>query len=306
MKSRALIASLLIFTALFGFSQQRPVTSTYMFNGLVLNPAYAGSLNIFSAVVTNRDQWINVDGAPVLQSVTAHNSFNSNRVGVGLLMSRDKVGVHEDMGLYGSYAYKIRTGVGILSMGIQAGFNNRQSNYTDAEAFDPSDPLYTNISKFSPNFGAGIYFANPRMYLGFSVPYILTNKVFDIQTDVPVNGRESRFYYATGGAVFEISPLVKLSPAFLLRMQENVPFGWDLNGTVIFENIAYVGVSYRSGDAVVFISQFILNENFRVGYAYDAITSPLTQYTKGTHEIMINYRIKIKNNKRDPQCPVYF
>ena len=57
---------------------------------------------------------------------------------------------------------------------------------------------------------------------------------------------------------------------------------------------------------IVFISQFILNENFRVGYAYDAITSPLTQYTKGTHEIMINYRIKIKNNKRDPQCPVYF
>ncbi|MFZ9028492.1 MAG: type IX secretion system membrane protein PorP/SprF [Crocinitomicaceae bacterium] len=306
MRFRRILTVATLGFALVGFGQQRPVTSTYMFNGLVLNPAYAGSLNIFSASFTNRDQWINVDGAPVLQSVAVHNSFNSNQIGVGLLMSRDKVGVHEDMGFYGNYAYKIRTGVGILALGIQGGFNNRQSNFTDAEAFDPTDPLYTNISKFSPNFGAGVYFANPRMYLGFSVPYIINNKVFDIQTDVPVNGRESRFYYATGGVVFDVSPLIKLSPAFLIRAQENVPIGWDLNGTVIFENIAYVGVSYRSGDAVVFISQFILNENFRVGYAYDAITSPLTEYTKGTHEIMVNYRIKIKNNKRDPQCPVYF
>lgn len=288
------------------FAQQRPVTSTYMFNGLVLNPAYAGSLNVFSATVTNRDQWINVEGAPVFQSVTAHNSFAGNRVGAGIMMTRDVVGVHEDLGFYGSYAYKIATDAGILAMGLQAGFNNRQSNFTDTEAFDQTDDLYQNISKFSPNFGAGIYFANPRMYVGLSVPYILTNEVFDIETDAPTESRESRFYYLTGGVVFDLSPTVKLSPAALIRYQENVPIGWDLNATVIFENIAYVGASYRSGDALVFLSQFILNENFRIGYAYDAITSPLTRYTKGTHEIMINYRIKINTAKSHPQCPVYF
>jgi type IX secretion system PorP/SprF family membrane protein len=306
MKLRLGFYSVVVLAFLSLFGQQRPVTSTYMFNGLALNPAYAGSLNVFSAVVTNRDQWINVQGAPVFQSVTAHNSFASNRVGVGLLMTRDQVGVHEDMGMYGSYAYKIRTGRGILSMGLQAGFNSRNSNYTEADAFDPTDPLYVNVNKFAPNFGAGLYFANPKMYAGFSVPYILNNKVFDIQTDVPVNGRESRFYYLTGGVVFDMSNLIKFSPSFLIRGQERIPLGWDLNATVIFENIAYAGISYRSGDALVFISQFILNENFRIGYAYDAITSPLTQYTKGTHEIMVNYRIKLKNHKKDPQCPVYF
>jgi len=306
MKLRLGIYTVATLTLLSLFGQQRPVTSTYMFNGLALNPAYAGSLNVFSAVATNRDQWINVQGAPVFQSLTAHNSFASNRIGVGLLMSRDQVGVHEDMGMYGSYAYKIRTGRGILSMGLQAGFNSRNSNYTEADAFDPTDPLYVNVSKFAPNFGAGLYFANPKMYAGFSVPYILNNKIYDIQTDVPVSGRESRFYYLTGGVVFDMSPLIKLSPSFLVRGQERIPLGWDLNATVIFENIAYAGVSYRSGDAIVFLTQFILNENFRVGYAYDAITSPLTQYTKGTHEIMLNYRIKLKSHKKDPQCPVYF
>lgn len=306
MKLKGVVFYLALMITVGALAQQRPVTSTYMFNGLSLNPAYAGSLNIFSAIVTNRDQWINVAGAPVLQSLTVHNSFLSNRIGVGLAMTNDKVGVHEDLGMYGSYAYKIRTKGGILSMGLQAGFNNRQSNFTEADAFDPSDPLFANLSKFSPNFGAGLYFANPKMYAGFSVPYILTNKVFEIEADVPTDSRESRYYYFTGGVVFDVSSLIKLSPAVLFRVQENIPFGWDINATVIFENIAYVGASYRSGDAVVFIAQFILNENFRVGYAYDAITSPLTEYTKGSHEIMINYRVKLKNHKKDPQCPVYF
>ena len=306
MKLKVIVFSFVLLVVDGTVAQQRPVTSTYMFNGLSLNPAYAGSLNIFSAIVTNRDQWINVEGAPVFQSLTVHNSFISNRIGVGLAVTRDQVGVHEDMGVYGSYAYKIRTGGGILSMGLQGGFNNRKSNFTEANAFDPSDPLFANISKFSPNFGAGLYFANPKMYAGFSVPYILTNRVFEIEADVPTDSRESRFYYFTAGVVFDASSLIKLSPGVLVRYQENVPVGWDLNATVIFEDIAYVGASYRSGDAVVFIAQFILNENFRVGYAYDAITSPLTQYTKGSHEIMINYRIKLKNHKKDPECPVYF
>ncbi|MCP4461013.1 MAG: type IX secretion system membrane protein PorP/SprF [Cytophagales bacterium] len=306
MKLKHTVFSIAIMLGLGLQAQQRPVTSTYMFNGLTLNPAYAGSLNVFSAIFTNRDQWINVEGAPLLQSLTVHNSFLSNRIGVGLAFTRDKLGVHEDNGLYGSYAYKIRTKAGILSMGLQAGFNNRQSNFLDTDVFDPTDPLYANLSTFSPNFGAGLYFANPKMYFGASIPYILTNKVFEIETDVPTESRESRYYYFTGGVVFDMSALVKLSPSFLVRYQENIPFGWDLNATVIFENIAYVGVSYRSGDAIVFITQFIVNENFRVGYAYDAITSPLTQYTKGSHEIMINYRIKLKNHKKDPQCPVYF
>ena len=306
MKLKVAVFFFVLLVAGGAMAQQRPVTSTYMFNGLSLNPAYAGSLNVFSAIVTNRDQWINIAGAPVFQSLTVHNSYVSNRVGVGLSMTRDKVGVHEDMGVYGSYAYKVRTGKGILAMGLQGGFNNRQSNFTETNIFDPSDPLYTAINKFSPNFGAGLYFANPKMYAGFSVPYILTNKVFKIDADVPTNSKESRYYYFTAGVVFDMNSLIKLSPGVLVRYQENVPVGWDLNATVIFEDIAYVGASYRSGDAVVFLAQFILNENFRIGYAYDTITSSLTQYAKGTHEIMVNYRIKIKNNKKDPECPVYF
>jgi type IX secretion system PorP/SprF family membrane protein len=306
MKMRLSAFAWLMIAVVMAFAQQRPVTSTYMYNGLVLNPAYAGSLNLFSATVTNRDQWLNIEGAPITQSLAVHNSFYSNQVGGGLLVTRDKIGVHEDIGVYGSYAYKIRMKPGILALGIQGGFNSRRSNFTETDPYNPGDPYYTQITKFTPNFGTGIYFANRKMYAGASIPYLMKNRVYDIEVNAPNESRESRYYYFTGGVVFDLSQLVKLSPSVLVRYQENNPLGWDLNGTIIFEDIAYAGVSYRSGDALVFVTQFILNENLRVGYAYDAITSPLSFYSKGTHEIMVNYRIKMKNYKKDPQCPVYF
>lgn len=310
MRKTALIAflGLLVFAA---SSQQRPVMSTYMFNGLALNPAYAGSLNIFSASFLHRKQWINVEGAPTSNIFSMNTSLHGKQLGAGLLATRDVIGVHQESALYISGAYKIRTNAGILAMGLSGGFDNRRSNFNELNILREDDELLTGVpTRFTPNFGAGIYFANPVMYAGISVPYILENKLFNIDDENTISGtvteaRESRYYYATGGLIFDISPNVKLSPSALIRYQEKSRIGWDLNAMVIFDGIAYAGVSYRSGDALVFLTQLILNENFRLGYAYDTTVNALNESSRGTHEINLNYRIKL-NLSKDPQCPVYF
>ena len=148
------------------------------------------------------------------------------------------------------------------------------------------------------------------MYAGLSAPYILENQLFNIDDENVIDGTvtsatESRYYYGTGGIIFNLSQNVKLSPSILLRYQEQSRVGWDLNATVIFDGVAYAGVSYRSGDAIVFLTQLILNENFRLGYAYDTTVNALDESSRGTHEIMLNYRIEL-NIGKDPQCPVYF
>tara|TARA_Y100000310_G_scaffold342253_2_gene444687 strand:- start:3899 stop:4789 length:891 start_codon:yes stop_codon:yes gene_type:complete len=291
-------------------AQLRPLTSTYPFNGLLTNPAYAGSLNLLSVIAVHRKQWVNIEGAPEFQAFTAHSSFMSNRVGVGLQATRDKIGSTETVSLYGSYAYKIKTSFGILAMGLQGGFDSRRADYTQLTIFDPEDPLLSGVNnRTTPNFGTGLYFANPYMYAGFSVPYILENKTLvidDSELGLEANSRESRYYYITGGVIFPINDLLKLSPSLLLRAQESNRFAYDFTGMVIFDQIAYVGLSYRNSREITFIGQVILNENFRVGYAYDANTSEITTETTGSHEILLNYRIKLRNYKKDPQCPVYF
>ncbi|MFT6868594.1 MAG: type IX secretion system PorP/SprF family membrane protein [Cyclobacteriaceae bacterium] len=302
---KLILVSILMFSGLYCHGQQRAVQSTYMFNGLLINPAYAGSQNLFSATVTNRNQWVNVDGAPNSQSIAAHTSWKENQVGTGLLIQRDQIGVHEQYSVYGSYAYKIRTNAGILSMGLQGGFDSRSSNYSSLDWKDPSDPLNIDGTRFNPNFGAGLYFANRKFFAGLSVPYILQPKIFDVTT-ISSDAREARYYYLNVGNVMELSKTLKLNPSFLLRMQQQANIGYDINVNLIFSDIIYAGASYRSGGAVVFITQLVLNENFRIGYAYDAVTSAITGFTPGSHEIMLNYTKLIRGAKKDPLCPVYF
>lgn len=306
---KSIVSILLVFIVGGALAQQRPVISTYMFNGLSLNPAYAGSLNILSVAFIHRKQWINVEGAPTTNVLSAHSSFYGNQIGLGFQASQDVIGVHKESAFYLSGAYKIKTSAGILAMGLSGGFDNRRSDFTQLNILNREDELLTGTpTRFTPNFGTGVYFANPRMYAGISVPFILENTLYEVQASegTTTDGKESRYYYGTGGIILDLSPAVKFSPSVLFRYQEQSRFGWDFNATVIFDGIAYAGVSYRSGDAIVFLTQLILNENFRLGYAYDATVNALNNNSRGTHEIMLNYRVKLRNYKKDPQCPVYF
>ena len=307
-----ILITILIFVSIWlgCHAQQRGITSTYMFNGLTLNPAYAGSLNELSVTYVHRKQWLNIEGAPTYQVFNAHNSFFSNRIGIGVLASNDKVGSHNDNGLYLSTAYKIRTGMGILSMGISGGFNNRVTDFTELNLKDTDDPLLSGVQKnFSPNFGTGVYFANPNVFVGLCIPYVMESKVYknvDGLDNSFLRSRESRYYYATAGGLFHLSNQVKLNPSVLLRLHEEAAFSWDANINVIFDKIAYLGVNIRKSGELTFLGQIILNMNVRVGYAYDAVTNELNNRSTGSHEIFLNYRVKLRNYKKDPQCPVYF
>jgi len=304
-KSKILVIGLMLLSGLC-LGQQRPTFSTYVYNGLAINPAYAGSQNLFSAIFTNRNQWINIDGAPNFQSLTAQTTWKDNQIGTGLNITRDAIGVHQQFGVYASYAYKIKMNRNILAMGLQGGFDNRKSDFNQIRLFDPDDPyLSGQVTTFDPNFGVGLYLANPHWFLGFSIPYILQPKIRDA-SELSVEGKQNRYYYLNAGFVTDLSKNVKISPSTLIRKQQSGVLTFDVNVNFIFDEIIYAGFSYRWQDSFVLMTQMVLNENFRLGYAYDIPTSALGPFTSGTHELFINYRIKIKGANKDPLCPVYF
>ena len=49
-------------------AQQDPQYSMYMFNGLVLNPAYAGSWDHAGMTAIGRKQWAGLNGSPTTGS----------------------------------------------------------------------------------------------------------------------------------------------------------------------------------------------------------------------------------------------
>jgi type IX secretion system PorP/SprF family membrane protein len=296
-------------------AQQRAINSLYMFDPSVINPAYVGTHVQLSATTIYRNQWVNLDGAPKTFTTSIHSGFKKSRVGVGLLFGSDQIGVHSDNSLYGMYSYKIplssEKGGSVLSFGLQGGFNSVRSDYFKTNPRDGSE--VGAISKFNMNFGTGVFFRTKNAYAGFSVPYIVQNKIIgsiNIASDtvniIKSKGRQQRYYYIMGGFTKKLSPIVKWMPSVLFRMQQNAPLNFDINSLFIFYDAVSIGASYRLNDSVVGLFELQLNNNFHVGYAYDITTSALRQYSNGSHEIMINYRIKIPKVHKGLECPSYW
>lgn len=288
-------------------AQQRPIQSLYMFDPLLINPAYAGNQVQLSATAIYRNQWVNLDGAPKTFTATAHTGFRKKKVGVGFILSNDQIGIHNDVGLYGCYSYKISiTRKSTLAFGLQGGFNNLRSDYNKLTLKSLNDPNLAGVdTKMNPNFGAGLYFRQDNFYAGFSIPYILNNKVVGLE-GVGSIAKQRRYYYLMGGFTHKISNRVKVVPSALIRIQDQAPISFDLNTIFVLYDVVGLGCSYRLEDAVVALFELQLNENFHVGYAYDITTSALRQYSNGTHELMINYRIRISKWHKGLECPAYW
>lgn len=285
-------------------AQQQPLNTQYMFNGLVINPAYAGSHKALSATLHARRQWTGIEGAPETQTFSVHAPFNTYKTGVGLVVSRDRHSIFSENAVHGSYAYRIKLKDGFFSMGLQAGVVQLQSNVTEALALNPGDPLFSvDLQKTSFNFGGGIYRVTEKYYWGISIPQLLDNRITTVE-NLDLNARRQRNFFLSGGYLFDLNPKIKLRTQGLVKLTKNSPVQIEANAMTIFNDLLWVGLSWRSFADASGIMQIQLNKQFRIGYSYDLPTSSdLHDVTVGSHEFMINYKIKIHKQKI---CYTYF
>lgn len=257
-----------------------------------------------------RNQWVNLDGAPKTLTFSGHTALMKNRVGVGLLLTDDRIGSYSNKNIYGSYAYILPTPVGKLAMGLQAGLNIVSADFSDLNLDNFNDASFTNINnRTKPNFGAGLYFSNENFFAGFSVPFILNNgfENFDFES-LSSEIKAARYYYLHGGINIPLDRTKNfmLRPSTLIRAQEGQPLSIDLNAEVIFYEVFSLGASYRNIDAIVTFINLKLSEQFHFAYAYDWTTSDLNQFSNGTHEFVLNYRFRIRKIHGNAECPSYF
>jgi hypothetical protein len=72
------------------------------------------------------------------------------------------------------------------------------------------------------------------------------------------------------------------------------PVQADINLRGIYNNLVWLGASYRTTDAVSVMAGVIIKDFIEVGYSYDITTSNLNTVSNGAHEVMLNYRLKRK------------
>jgi len=294
-------------------AQQNIQFTQYIFNSLSVNPAYAGYKEEWFAQMAFRSQWSGIDGAPKTGQASIDGVLGMNKTtGVGLQLTADRLGAQSATSVYANYAYRMRLDAEDsqrLSFGLGFGFTSYGLDGTKLIGVNPGDPTVPagKISSFIPDLRLGVYYYNPRWYLGVSVMDLLSgdnsNNIFRWDANTTSNLKRKRHMYLIGGALFDLSEDMKLRPSMMIAEDFKGPTSVDLNAMFVFGDRVWLGAGYRtalslgksyaegqnlrSSNAIMGIAQFYINNRLRIGYSYDYILSKLSSVENGTHEITI-------------------
>ena len=296
-----MLLAVMLFAYQKSIAQTEPMYSQYMFNMLGVNPAYAGSREASSFNIFQRRQWIGLQGSPQTTSISFDQSILNKAAGWGIQLYDDKIGVEKADGINLMGATRIRVSEkGVLSGGLSLGLMNYRIDLMNVTGrFTPNDPaFYSNLNKWMPSLGLGVYYNTDNFYAGVSIPNILKSRLtaFDLIRS-GLQKVNQKHIFLTTGIVIPINEDLKLKPSTMIKMVEGAPIEADFNTNVWLRDIIGLGVSYRTGDAVIGMAEIQVNQNLRFGYAYDMTISPLKFYNNGSHEIMIRYEIGNFKNK---------
>lgn len=297
------LCSLLLLIGFSGIAQQQVMFTQYMFNATAINPATVGSHETLSFTALAREQWVGIEGAPSTQTMAIHAPLSQDRIAMGLLVMRDKIGVSSQNAMFLAGAYRIQFPTATLSMGLQLGFSSYQSDRASLNPNNstPDGSVNTDASNsFLPNVGAGFYYYTDRFYAGISSPLLLNNFVEENFGDIDPNNTRpdlERHYFGTVGYVFDLAPNLKLRPSILMKVVEGAPIEFDFNANFLIDEVFWVGVSYRSFDSISALLEVQISDPLRFGYAYDFTVSDLGQFNTGSHELMVNYRFSFNKNR---------
>jgi len=309
-------------------AQQDAHYSLYMFNGLFLNPAYAGSHEVVDLMGIYRHQWAGIDGAPRSGNVSVHAPLRRNQYALGFVLAGDRLGLTNSVSFTGSFAYRIPVKKSKIALGIQASgtyYNQRNSQAIPSElaAQGYTDAIFAvDKSVLLPNVGAGIYIYGRKYYIGASAPHLIPVKL-DKGVAASVSqgiARQYNHYLLTAGYVFgkETSP-VKVRPSFLAKyvkgLDRNIP-DFDVSLGFLFVDRFWLGGTYRlasgydnkRGTAAVAWFECKLTHALRVGYGFDYALTGINRFAKfGSHDIMLGYEFNNKSKRYvSPRYVSYF
>lgn len=292
------IIFLFVFPFLTGclFAQQDPQYSMYMFNQLALNPAYAGSREVLSSTLLYRDQWTGIQGAPATGAFSIQSPLRNTKMGLGAEIISDKIGPKKVTSVLGSYSYRIPFMKGKLSFGLRLGMYNYVFDWNAIDYKDKSD-LYNTQNKTSKMTGSGdfgMYYYTRTFYWGMCFDHLNRGKITRSGSDT--TSRQASHFFMPVGKAFVFGSTV-FNPTLVIKSATHAAPSTDLSLNFLLKERLWLGVSFRSGYGTVFLTQFLINEHMKVGYAYDFGKNRIGAIGKGSHEIMIGYDINIHSAK---------
>lgn len=290
-------------------AQTDPHYSHFMFNQAQFNPSSVGLQDEICATVTQRQQWMGIDGSPTTTALTvdAPISLFKTSSGIALSIYDDQLGFENNFNLKLSYSYQQIIGTGLLSAGFDVGFINKSlegtwilPNYEgNGTGKDPAIPEEKEQA-IALDLGVGAFYATGKFYAGISVAHI--NQPLVKFSNPELSFIKRQYYFTTGYTIPLVNSFLELKPSLFLTT-DIASLQYVANINVVYNKKIWGGLSYRGNDALVAILGTSWFNNIGVSIAYDMTTSTMKYHTAGSVEILLKYCFnldfssKIKQNK---------
>lgn len=287
---KTFILYIILITASSLTAQQEIILSKYRMNQQLFNPAVPGSNGAGEGSVTlnYRNQWLGLRGAPKTYLISGESNAFDDKIGIGVNLHREEIGVNSNTGFSGNVNYRIELEQDAYFVGgLRFGFQNVNSALSEIENVLSSDPIYSqgDVNFNLISMGFGIYYYTEDYYAGLSVPAMAT-------FSSTYTSFVKRHYYAHVGGFFDINEYsdFQLEPTLLIKYEQAAPVQFTLGSKFWFTKAINLGLFYRTTDAIVISADFILDELMTFGVAYDFTTSELNNEHSGTLELLFSYR----------------
>ena len=292
----------LFFLVLFGFtnalfSQQQGVYSNFLLNDYYYNPAIAGTKEVHTASVGYRNQWVGFQDAPVNMYANLYGSYkDQGKYGYGASITSQRSGLTSSTGIYLNYAHHFKLSKTLkLGLGIQPGYLQYRVQMYDAIIADQNDPVFTDnvytTRAFDINTGFNLY--HKKFFVMGSIQHLLGNS----STLSSYNSSLAFHYNFIGGYNFRLKKQpIDIQPSLMIKYVKPIPIQWTIMIKGTYQEKYWLGLLFRSNDALGVVLGIKIKDRLNIGYAYDLCVSKIRTYNSGSHEIFLSYAI----NKKRP------
>lgn len=282
--------------------QGYPVPVNYHQDQHSVNPAYAGYNKHFTTSLYYKNNWVGFPGSPVTGFFSAHTPlFGSSAVGLVLLF--DQLAVKQNNQYYLDYVHRISFAGSSLALGLRMGVEQFRFDWSSVESVNPDDLVFFAPAEIytMPNVGFGLLYQRKDFYLGFSLPEIFYY--------AGAEGRYSNASYAdyqyyqmilTSGFSRSVAQLT-VSPSSMMWYSLTQGFHANAALQVDFSRLFALGAGYQWKQSMFFFMEYPISKQLAFSYAFHMNTNELSQYSYGSHEIMLNFQFIYSEKSLSPR-----
>ena len=275
-------------------------TQYYMVPGYY-NPSAIGNTDYIHITLGSRAQWVGIKHAPLSFVGLADMPFKflNKRFATGVSINQTSMGLYSGLNASAQLAYKHRLFGGTLSGGFQVGLVNEKFKGSEiieigGEEADDAIPK-TDVSGNALDLGVGLHYQHKYWWAGISATHLtepsVEMKAEGNEEDLYIFEAGRTYYFMAGGNIPIKNTLFELQPSVFVKTDFNL-FQAEATMRVRYNKFITRGVAYRHNDAVSLVAGVEI-KNFVVGYSYDYPISDISKATSGSHEVFVNYNVKL-------------